>query len=179
METYKIYRLRIINYHSTKLEGYFGSCGIYTATTHIMNDFLEKLEKTYPQENFLKAYISNSYTSEYILFSTVNIDINILNNIYTYGEFSTRPRLYLVSLDWVDNITEPYTKAENLKSKYFDDYYKIPLYGIGKNYKKLFSNKTRTWEILSIYYAKRIETEKNKKYWSEKFPRNCLIIDEK
>ena len=166
METYKIYRLRIVNYHSTKLEGYFGSCGIYTATANIMNDFLEKLEKTYPQENFLKAYISNSYTSEYILFSTVNIDINILNKIYTWSEFNTRPRLYLVSLEWIDNITEPYTKAENLKSKYFDDYYKIPLYGMGKNYKTLFSNKTKTWEILSAYYAKKIKTEQKKIYWS-------------
>lgn len=166
METCRIYRLRIINYHSTKLKGYFGSCGIYTATTNIMNDFLEKLEKTYPQENFLKAYISNNYTSEYILFSTVNIDINILNKIYTWSESSTRPGLYLVSLEWIDNITEPYTKAQNLKSEYFDDYYKIPLYGIGKKYKTLFSNKTRTWEVLSAYYAKKIKTEQNKIHWS-------------
>lgn len=167
METYKIYRLRIVDYRSTELEGYFGSCGIYTATSNIMNDFLEKLEKTYPQENFLKAYIPNSYnTSEYILFSTVNIDINILNKIYTHGESDIRPRLFLVNLEWIDNITEPYTKAENLKSKYFDDYYKIPLYGMGKNYKKLFSNKTRTWEVLSAYYAKKIKTEQNKIYWS-------------
>lgn len=153
METYKIYRLKIVNYLSTKLEGYFGSCGIYTTTTNIMNDFLEKLEKTYPQENFLKAYIPNNYTSEYILFSTVNIDINIFNKIYVYDEPDIRPRLFLVSLEWIDNITEPYTKAQNLKSKYFDEYYKIPLYGIGKNYKTLFSNKTRTWEVLSVYYA--------------------------
>lgn len=166
METYRIYKLRIVDYRSTELDGYFGSCGIYTATSNIMNDFLEKLEKTYPQENFLKAYISNSYTSEYILFSTVNIDINILNKIYTWGESDIRPRLYLVSLEWIDNITEPYTKAENLKSKYFDDYYKIPLYGMGKKYKTLFSNKTRTWEVLSAYYAKKIKTEQNKIYWS-------------
>ena len=99
-----------------------------------------------------------------LIFQT--IDINILNKIYTWGEFDTRPRLYLVSLEWIDNITKPYTKAENLKSKYFDDYYKIPLYGMGKNYKTLFSNKNRTWEVLSAYYAKKIKTEQNKIYRS-------------
>jgi hypothetical protein len=92
--------------------------------------------------------------------------MNILNKIYTWSESNTRPGLYLVSLEWIDNITEPYTKAENLKSKYFDEYYKIPLYGMGKNYKTLFSNKAKTWEVLSAYYAKKIKTEQKKIYWS-------------
>ena len=57
-------------------------------------------------------------------------------------------------------------KKKEIRTYLLCPYLSLNFQTMGKNYKTLFSNKNRTWEVLSVYYAKKIKTEQNKIYWS-------------
>ena len=64
------------------------------------------------------------------------------------------------------NVKYNYKEKKEIRTYLLCPYLSLIFQTMGKNYKTLFSNKNRTWEVLSVYYAKKIKTEQQKIYWS-------------